>query len=200
MKKPILVIAALVLMTLAGNAPAQTTEKKDTEKKEPTTTTLDAWREALPVNEQSSGVSPTAVSEPNNNAELEESAAEIENRVVGLEEKLLQSLKQRDLAMLKQLLANDFMPAGMNLIGPQAGKNHYIERAAKNSELKSYDIEKVSVRVFDNTAVATVQYKRTPNAAGATAASGDFIATGIWVKRDNQWQAVSHHVSQSPKP
>lgn len=195
MQQMILVIGTLLLLTSASvGARAQATEKKETQKKE--TTTIDAWREALPSSEQS----PYAVAdESKDNAEEEEAAAEIEKRVIDLELKLMEALKRRDSVTLKSLLADDFLPAGVNIVGSQSGKTRYVSWALKNLELKSYDIEKITVRVYAATAVATVHYKRQA-AIGGSPSDGDFVATDVWVKRGKLWQAVSHHISELPKP
>ncbi len=197
MRKMILVITALSLVTLASvSTHAQATEKKEAEK----TTTLDAWRQALPEGEQSSNATPVVVAEESrDNVEAEETAALTEKRILDLEQRLMEALKQRDPVKLKHLLADEFMVSGVNITGAQPDKIRYIEWAQKNLELKSYNVEKITVRVYDTTAIATVHYKRQATVGGLPS-SGDFVATDVWVKRGKRWQAVSHHVSPLTKP
>ena len=200
MRKMILVIMpALLLITLASaGARAQGTDKKETEK----TTTLDAWRQALPDADQSANMPPTvAMDESKDNVESEETPAQIEKRILDLERRLLEALKMRDSATLKRFLADDFVLAGMNLTGTEAQsvKTRYIEWALRNLELKSYNLEKTTVRVYPSTAIVTFNYKRQASVAGAPA-DGDFIVTDVWVKRGKRWQAASHHISLLPKP
>lgn len=200
MRKMILVtMPALLLITLASvRVHAQGTEKKEAEK----TTTLDAWRQALPDGNQSANTPPTvAMDESKDNVESEETPAQVEKRILDLERRLLEALKLRDAAALKRFLADDFILAGMNLNGTatQTDKTRYIEWALKNLELKSYNLEKTTVRVYPATAIVTFNYKRQASVAGA-AADGDFIVTDVWVKRGKRWQAASHHISLSPKP
>ncbi|HLM02247.1 MAG TPA: nuclear transport factor 2 family protein, partial [Pyrinomonadaceae bacterium] len=78
-------------------------------------------------------------------------------------------------------------------------KTRYIEWALRNLELKSYNLEKTTVRVYPSTAIVTFNYKRQATVAGAPA-DGDFIVTDVWVKRGKRWQAASHHISPLPKP
>jgi len=196
MRKMILVtIPALLLLTLASvSASAQGTEKKETEK----TTTLDAWRQALP--DGSANTPPiVAMDESKDNVESEETPAQIEKRILDLERRLMEALKLRDSVTLKRFLADDFILAGLNLSGTQSDKTRYIEWALKNLELKSYNLEKTTVRVYPSTAIVTFNYKRQAIVAGSPA-DGDFIVTNVWVKRGKLWQAASHHISLLPKP
>lgn len=208
MQKIILaIISALLLITLAKtDTHAQNTEKKEGEK----TTTIDAWQQALPDNNQSSNAPPTVVMEESkDNVEGEETPEQIEKRILDLERRLMEALKLRDAAALKRFLADDFIFAGFNTAATATGagtnaaqssdKTRYIEWALRNLELKTYNLEKTVVRVFPSTAVVTFNYKRQANVAGS-AADGDFTVTDVWVKRGKRWQAVSHHISPSPKP
>lgn len=195
MQKMILIIAALLSMTSANiSVHAQNTEKKEPEK----TTTVDAWRQALPESEQPSNAI-VVMDESTNRVEAKETPAQVEKRILDLEQKLMEALKGRDSVALKSLLADDFVPVGVNITAAQPDKTRFIEWSLKNSEMKSAAVEKTTVRVYQSTAVVTVQYKQ-PAAVGGAAADGNFIATDIWVRRGKQWQAVSHHVSPLPKP
>jgi len=198
MQKMILVITTLLLTTLASiSVNAQATQKKETKKKE--TTTADAWRQALPEGEQVSETQPVViVEESRDNVEAAENAAQTEKRILDLQRRLMEAIKGRDSVTLKHLLADDFMPAGANITASQSDKTRFIDWTLKNLELKSYVVEKTTVRVYRTTAVVTTHYKRQAIVAGSPS-DGDFIATDVWVKRGKLWQAVSHHVSELPK-
>lgn len=194
MQKIILLTAAFTLITLTSlSAQAQDKEKKEAEK--PQTTTVDAWRTALPVNEQP----PTRPAPVAEESEVVETPAEIEKKVLDLEKRLLEALKGRDSATLKTLLADDFLFAGINITGAKSDKIRYINWAVKNLELKSFILDKPSVRASPTTAIVIYNYKRQANIGGAPS-DGDFVVTSVWVKRGNQWLAVSHHISPLPKP
>jgi len=199
MQKIISIVTTLLLITSASIcAFAQSTDKKEDEKK--SATTVDAWRKALPANEQTSDTPPVVVMEESrNNVEVRETAEQIESRVLDLQQKFMEAFKGRDWVALKQLLADDFMPTGINIPESQADKTRFIDWATKNSEIKSYAIEKNKVRVYPAaTAIVTTYYKQKTVVDGVSA-DADFVATNVWVKRQKQWQAVSHHVSQLPK-
>ncbi|CAN5678467.1 hypothetical protein BH20ACI4_BH20ACI4_29120 [soil metagenome] len=196
-KKIILLSLALIFSALANDSiQAQSTEKTDEKKEQPTTTTVDAWRVATPLSEQHFVVT-AAVNEA---SEVEESSRQIEKRVTDLEMKLAESLKTSDSDTLRQILADDFVVNGRNLAESRSTKNGFIDWILKNGEHKSLTVENVKVRVFGpDTAIVTVQYKNVSNgAAGATDAV--FVATDVWVKRGNFWQVASHHISPLTKP
>lgn len=208
MQKIILsIISALLLITLAKtDTHAQNTEKKEGEK----TTTIDAWRQALPDNNQSSDTPPAVVMEESkDNVEGEETPEQIEKRILDLERRLMEALKLRDRAVLRRFLADDFVLAGVNTAANATGtgtnaaqssdKTRYIEWALRNLELKTYNLEKAVVRVFPSTVVVTFNYKRQASVAGSPA-DGDFTVTDVWVKRGKRWQAVAHHISPLSKP
>jgi ketosteroid isomerase-like protein len=198
MQKTILVTTAFLLITLTGiGANAQSTDKKENEKNK--TTTVDAWRNALPQSETTEAPPVVVMEESKDNVEAAEDEAQIEKRILELEQRLMEALKQRDSAALKNLLADDFMLAGVNIPGSQPDKTRFIEWAQKKLELKSYNVQKTTVRVYPTTAVVTTNYKRQASIAGSPT-DGDFIVTDVWVKRGKRWQAVSHHISRLEKP
>lgn len=190
MQKTILIITTLVLFGAASiNAYAQDTETK----KSGNTSTIDAWREALPGKEE-----PYTDPSAENKNNVEETAADIERKVMSLEQNLMDAYKQRNSETLKTILADDFMPAGANINIAKPNKNTYISWALKNSELSAYAIEKITVRVYGTTALATVNYKKQTTAADAPSGE-NLTATDVWVKNGTEWQLVSHHLSPSPK-
>ena len=197
MRKIISAMAVLLVITTANLATyAQDKEKKETEKP-PQTSTVDAWRQALPVTEQTQTT--TSAAEETNSDEVVETPAAIEKKVLDLERRMLEAVKTRDSATLKSLLADDFLLAGINIAGEKSDKTRYINWAVKNLELKTYSLDKSTVRVFPATAIVSYNYKRQAN-IGGTPADGDFVVTDVWVKRANQWVVVSHHISSMPKP
>lgn len=193
MKKTILASITLLLIALANSGiNAQTPEKKETET--PPTAAADAWRTALLP--QSEVTAPAAALAEE--VDEEETESQVENRILNLEQRLLEALRQRDSTTLKSLLADDLMIAGVSIPGGQSDKIRFIDWAQKKLELKSYTVQKAAVRVFPSTAVVTVYYKRLASIAGAPS-DGDFMVTDVWVKRGKQWQAISHHISSVAK-
>jgi hypothetical protein len=198
MQKTILATAAIILIGLTGTgAHAQATGKKDDEKNK--TTTVDAWRTAIPESENVNASPVVVMEESRDNVEGAEDAAQTEKRILDLEQRLMEALKLRDSVALKGLLADDFVFAGVNIPGTQPDKTRFIDWAQKKLEIKSYEVQKTTVRLYLRTAVVTTIYKRQANIAGAPT-NGDFVVTDVWVKRGKLWQAASHHISPLEKP
>ena len=194
MKKIIFSITAFVFLAMASfSAFAQKTETKPTEKNE--ITTLDSWRQALPDKEEPYYKPPAE----KDSEVIEETAIDVQKKIINLEQSLIKAHQQGDAAAFKNLLADDFMPAGINLSGAKPDKTRYIAWTLKNSELKPYVIEKIKVRVYGTTALATVDYKKPPATADAPAVV-TLTATDVWVKSGMQWQLVSHQTSQQTNP
>jgi ketosteroid isomerase-like protein len=188
-------VITILLFLISANPSVSAQDKNKAEK--PTTTTVDAWRTALPVGETPAGSTQTP--EEKNEAKTPETAAEIEKIVLDLEKRMFEALKARDSAMLKSLLADDFLLAGITVPGTKTDKTRYIDWAVKNFELRAFTIEKTALRVSPATAVVTYNYKRQANVGGASA-DGDFVVTNVWVKRGNDWLVISHHISPLPNP
>lgn len=195
MQKLLLIAAAF--FSLTASAAAQTTDKKEPEK--PATTTVDAWRQAIPEAERITDTPATVYMEESKDAvETRETPQQIEKRILDLESRLTEAFKKSDSAALKYLLAAEFAATGTAETQPD--KNRFIEWALKNPELKSYTVEKTDVRVFPSTAVVTIYYKqRAAASVGKAPAENDFVATNVWVRRGKIWQAVSRHVSPRAK-
>jgi ketosteroid isomerase-like protein len=197
MRKTIRLMTVLLLVTIANLAAYAQQDKEKKEAEKPQTTTADAWRNALPVNEQPATNQP--VNEQAKQSEVVETNADIERKVLELEKRLMSAVKGRDSATLKSLLADDFLLAGINIEGAKSDKIRYINWAVKSLELKTYSLGKTTVRIFPETAIVSYNYTRQASIAGVPS-DGDFVVTDVWVKRGDQWLAVSQHISSVPKP
>lgn len=198
MKKIILATATLLFISIAGiGTYAQDGQKKEEKKTE--STTIDAWREALPGQEQPAYVPPPKADDGlGNDTDVVETPAEIEARILSLETRLMEAVKGRDSKTLTALIANDFVVAGINMPGAQTDKARFIDWTKKKFTLKSYTLGQPTVHTYTTSAVVTYNYKRQA-AVGDAASDGDFTVTNVWIKKDNLWQLVSHHISSLPK-
>lgn len=198
MRKIISVGAQFLLIAIVSlDLHAQISKEKEKDKT-PQTTTVDAWREALPQSEQT-GPPVVVVEESRDKVESRETADQIEKRILELEQRLMESLKMRDTASLDSLIADDFIVTGLDLAGTQPDKDRFIKWATGQLQLKSYDVEKFLVRVYPATAVVTLKFKRQAS-IGGTPSDGDFTVTNVWIRREKSWRIASHHISRSPGP
>ncbi len=188
------VVSLMIMTNIAVNA--QETEQK----KESKTTTLDSWRDALPATEQPSYIPPSKpIDSLNNDEESAETPAEVEAKILDLESKWIEAVKQRDPQTLKNILSDNFMIAGIEIPGAQTDKARYIEWTQKNLSLKSYERpSQPVVKSFAATAVVSYKYTRQASIDGAPS-NGEYSVTDVWIKSDNRWQVVSHHISKVPK-
>jgi ketosteroid isomerase-like protein len=190
-------VVTLLLLAGLANLTVYSQDKDKPEK--PTTTTVDAWRTALPVNETPAGSTQSQVPAEPSESKTAESAAEIEKTILDLEKTMLEALRNRDAAALQTLLANDFLLSGINIGGTQTDKTRFINWVVKQFELKTFAVEKTALRVSASTAIVSYNYKRQASING-TAADGDFVVTDVWVKRGREWLLIAHHISPLPKP
>lgn len=196
MKKVILAISTFVLLASASiGAYAQEGKKSD----KTTTTTLDAWRQALPQSEVNPNDLPASLNEPQEIENDVESAAEIEKTITDLEMKLTAAIKKGEAGTLSYLLADDFVPVGEMFKDSKPNKLSYINWASNNSNLKTHKLDKIMVKVYGATAVATVHFKNQAK-ANDSLMNEDFIVTDVWIKRGDLWQVVSHHISKLSQP
>lgn len=176
---------------------AQDASKTVDTPQKPTTTTVDAWRNALPEKERlTSPVDETASA---NVKAGEESFDQIEKRLNTLERRLMDAIKLHDAATLKRILADDFTLTSALSIGTGQDKTQYVEDVLRDWQLKSYNFDKLKVRVYGDTALVNAGYKQEAVVAGKES-SGNFLLTDVWVKREGHWHVVSRHTSQVVSP
>ncbi len=169
----------------------QNTPKQDDASKPPTAL-LDAWRKAVPEAEQPSTSVPTSET-----AEVENST-DIEKKLIDLENEWMDSVKRRDQSILERILASDFSITNERSRTSSTSRSRYINNTIQFWRLSDYKLEKISVRIYGESAVVNIRYSQQGQVNGQEA-SGDFLATDVWVKRDDLWQAVARHTSQQAK-
>ena len=190
------VVQFLMLVTLSSGVFAQEAKDKD---KKPATSTVDAWRSAMPQNEQPSNAAVVVPEESRDNVEVRETEEQTRNRILDLEQRLMESLKNRDSVSLDHLIADEFVLAGLAIPGSTPDKGRFIKWVQNQLQLKTYEIGKTTVRVFPATAIVSINYRRQANVAGVSS-DGDFTVTNVWVRRGKLWKIASHHISPSTIP
>jgi hypothetical protein len=159
--------------------------------------TADAWRQALPQNEEpdpSSGVVGDA-----RRGSPEETREEIERRLGELEQNWANAIRAGDADSLRRLLSADFTHAGPGSEGGAfvLGKARYVADALRDAKTAAHRLDQLSVRVYDDAAVVSGLYVREEGAPAASA-EGDFAFTDVWVRKAGVWRAVSRHLSRLP--
>lgn len=183
-----LTLAALSVAPLSAAA-----QEKGKEAQKPATGTVDAWRQALPP-EAETTETPEA-SAASAQPRLTREAAE--KTLNALERKWMDSLRQRDASVLSQLISDDFTLVSPRLVVASGDREKYFQHAMRELSLTSYDFEGLTVRLYGRTAVVSGRLRQTASVAGDDW-GGDYLFTDVWVTRDGAWQVVSRHTSLPP--
>jgi len=180
-------------VTLAAPSLTAAAQDKGKEAQKPASGTVDAWRQALPPEAETteSPETPAAATQPRLTREIAEKA------LLALERKWMESLQQRDASVLSQLISDDFTLVSPRLVVAAGNRDRYFQHAMRELNLTSYDFEGVSVRLYGRTAVVSGRLKQSASIAGEDW-GGNYLFTDVWVSRDGSWQVVSRHASLLP--
>jgi ketosteroid isomerase-like protein len=185
--------AALTLAALSVSTLSAAAQDKGKDAQKPATGTVDAWRQALPPEAETTETTeaPAAVTQPRLTREAAEKA------LTALERKWMDSLQRRDASVLSQLISDDFTLVTPRLVVAAGDRDKYFQHAMRELNLTSYDFEGLTVRLYGRTAVVSGRLKQSANAAGEDW-GGSYLFTDVWVSRDGAWQVVSRHASPLP--
>jgi ketosteroid isomerase-like protein len=179
--------ATLILAAMSVSVAAQDKEK---EAQKPSTGTVDAWRQALPPEAETTGTPETSPAA----ARRGDARAAAEKALLALERKWMGALQQRDASALSQLISDDFTLVSPRLVVAAGDRDKYFQHAMRELNLTSYDFEGMTVRLYGRTAVVSGRLRQSANAAGEDW-GGAYLFTDVWVGRDETWQVVSRHTS-----
>lgn len=183
--------AAALILAAALSAPAAA-QDKGKEAQKPSTSTVDAWRQALPPQAETEGTpeAPTATRQ-------RDSREASEKALIALERKWMGALQQRDASALSQLISEDFTLVSPRLVTAVGDRDKYFKHAMRDLNLTSYDFEGLTVRLYVRTAVVSGRLKQSATVSGEDW-GGSYFFTDVWVSRDGAWQVVSRHLSPTP--
>ena len=119
--------------------------------------------------------------------------ASVESVIAKLENDWVNAIVKKDLVALDRVLADDFIGATSD--GEMYEKDEAIADA-KTGTHESIVLDGINVRVFGNTAVATMGQTEKSHHTNKDY-SGRYVFTDVWVNRDGQWRAVASHGSQA---
>lgn len=180
-------ISALCLSYSTGMAQEGTKPKDQPEK----TTTIDAWRQAMP---QAEGTPEVFVEKPT--ATSTKNPAEIEEKLVASERIWLEGISRGVSTELNELLGPDFTQASAQTIDAPIGKQEYLTSAFQPGNKGSFAFDRLTVRIYGNTAIVSGSYSQR-DASGTPTATSRSVFTDVWVRREGSWKAVSRHLSQA---
>jgi ketosteroid isomerase-like protein len=111
--------------------------------------------------------------------------------ITGLEREWVAAILAKDTATIDRLLAADF-------IGTTNDQKYFKDDAIRDVQTgthESLELNDIDVRVFGNTAIATMSQDEKSKHAKEDF-SGKYLFTNVWVNTDGQWRAVASHGSR----
>jgi ketosteroid isomerase-like protein len=115
------------------------------------------------------------------------------SKVSVLESKWNDAYRQRDIAVLNTLLADDFIITVED--GTTYSKSGYIARLGGTGEhVELSKMSNLKVRVHGNVAVVTGEYHEKGTSKGKPYEYHDRL-TDVWVNSDGRWQVIASHYS-----
>lgn len=193
MRASFLTFCVGILILAAAPSITVTAQESDREKKKSATSTLDAWRNALPQEAQTE--QPAAAEAAN--VAPRASRAEIEKSLLTLERKWMEALKLRDASALSQIISDDFTFVSSRLAGAGGDRAKYFDHALRELKLASYEFDELKVRLYGRAAVVSGRLKQVAAVAGDDW-GGTYLVTDVWINQDGNWRAVSRHSSLLP--
>lgn len=190
-RRGILTFIAVALILAAAPSVVVTAQEKGKEPQKPAaTTTVDAWRLAMPPEAEGDKPSEGTASA----AQPKASREEIEAGLAVMERRWMDALKLRDASALSQIIADDFTLVSPRLVIAAEDRDKYFRHAMRDLNLASYEFEALTVRLYGRVAVVSGKLKERATVAGEDW-TGSYLVTDVWVSRDGSWHVVSRHAS-----
>ena len=121
----------------------------------------------------------------------------MEQLFLDLESRWMTAWKNKDEAVARSLMADEFTLTSSLSTGDLVDKEDWIEKALNHYHCRDFTFKKVKTRVYDRTAVLNIWYHQDATANGKDW-SGDFLITDIWVQKKDDWLVVARHASWLP--
>lgn len=185
MKTRKLTLSVLLCCAFAGVHFLSVRSTAQEKSKDKLTTTVDAWREALP----STAESPASEEVPSS-ANTKDDARDA---IMALEVRWMDSLKVRDADSLSEIIAEEFTFSSPRMINLE-GRAKYLEYALKDLKLVSYEFEKTAPRIFGRAALVNTILRQKVTMKGENW-EGDYLISDVWINRGGTWRVVSRHES-----
>jgi ketosteroid isomerase-like protein len=116
---------------------------------------------------------------------------DIQQTITRLEHEWVAAILAKDPAAIDRLLAADF-------VGTTNDQKYFKDDAiadVKTGTHESVELNDLEVRVFGNTAIATMSQNE-KSRHGNEDFNGKYLFTDVWVRTNGQWHAVSSHGSR----
>ena len=117
----------------------------------------------------------------------------MEKLFLDLETQWMTAWKNKDVATVRKILADDFTLTSSLSNGSLVNKEDWIAKLSVY-DCTAFRFDKIQVRIYGNTSVVNSWFHQDATANGKDW-SGDFLITDVWVKNSENWQVVTRHGS-----
>jgi hypothetical protein len=152
----------------------------------------------LAIAATSSCVAPSSQSTRASVASLRPSLAHDVASITALEDRWSQAFLTKDIAFLESIVAPEF-----EVHGWRGGQYRFTSRdrwmeGARMWDFKEHPSRVLHVRVYGDTAVATVTGKLVADLNGRPLRNNEWVVTDTWVRRNGRWQVVFRYADTLP--
>ncbi len=124
-------------------------------------------------------------------------SSNVEQAIKQLDNERMQAIQKSDTAFIERVYANDYVVIGAN--GTVRNKAQVIADFKSGAlKVESLKDDELKVRVYGDTAILTGRSTSKVKDKGQDI-SGQSLFTRVYVKRNGQWQFVTHHMSRIPQ-
>ena len=109
-----------------------------------------------------------------------------------LERELMRAVKERDLAWLEGVVADDFTLTTGRLGAEVRDRAQWMEVTASEYVIETFDFEEIVVSVYGDAAVARSRYRQTGSMGGHRRDTA-FRMTDVWIRHAGEWKLHVRH-------
>lgn len=152
----------------------------------------------LSIAATSSCVAPSSQPRPASVASLRPSPANDVAAITALEDRWSRAFLAKDIAFLESIVAPEFEVHGWR--GRRyafTARDRWME-GARTWDFKEHPSRVLHVRVYGDTAVATVTGKLVADLKGRPYRNNEWVVTDTWLRRNGRWQVVFRYADTLP--
>lgn len=131
-------------------------------------------------------------------ASLRPSVAQDVATITALEDRWSRAFLNKDIAFLESIVAPEF-----EVHGWRGGRYAFTARdrwmqGARTWDFKEHPSQVLHVRVYGDTAVATVKGKLVADLSGRPLRNNEWVVTDTWLRRNGRWQVIFRYADTLP--
>jgi uncharacterized protein DUF4440 len=116
------------------------------------------------------------------------------DEIEGLEHRLMDAVRDRDMDALESLLGERFTLTTGRPGAEVRSRSEWLEVTRISYLIESYEFEWIEVDRYEDAAVARSRYRQVGR-MGAEDRTQPFLMTDVWVRSGGRWRLVSRHIT-----